>query len=420
MIRTVLRLCTLVLLFSKVIFAQGDNLLVTSLNHRFYADQQSGIDACAKIATAWNQIPENGSGIVDATGFLGPQACNSNPFSGIGTKYGELWICGVTFQTTASWVIPPYIKIKGCGMSIGTPIGGVQAIAGFPSSPPTPVIQFGASSPSFGESTEYFTVDCNDQPNAIGIQNRSGQQSAHASGMFIKNCPNVGLDVETSGAQNSGPYFDNYIVIDSRCTNCDVETNGARFNLLGAPFRGVYGLSVVTSVALTNAITIDTTPGNFNDLEIEGPVNGVMLGLNRGEVGINLAGTHCHNSKTCITISNAHRLSTYDVNLTATATDSSTNILVDQIARYTLTEPGEGNAIGWYFLDGGNPPVVCSSSQNVTCVMGHAVTALGNVTAANGSKIVYRCSTQGILPVGALTTNTGDCGGATDTGLRVR
>lgn len=44
----------------------------------------------------------------------------------------------------------------------------------------------------------------------------------------------------------------------------------------------------------------------------------------------------------------------------------------------------------------------------------------GNVSAGGGSNIVYRCTTAGALPAGALTIATGNCGASTDSGLRVK
>lgn len=43
----------------------------------------------------------------------------------------------------------------------------------------------------------------------------------------------------------------------------------------------------------------------------------------------------------------------------------------------------------------------------------------GNITAAGGSHILYRCTTAGTLPAGSLTTDQASCGAAADTGLRV-
>jgi hypothetical protein len=369
------------------------------LSKRIYADQQAGADACRKIAAAWNQLPPGTSGIVDATGFAGAQVCGSNPFSGIGTKYGELWICGATFQTTASWVIPSYIKIKSCGENIGTPIGGVQAVPGFPLN--TPVIQFSRSGTNFGIGVEYFTVNCFNQPGAIGIQNKAGQQGSHATGMMIQNCPGGGIDVETSGAQNSGPYFDNYIVNDSACTNCSTSTVAATFKNL-VTFRGVLGLSIVSSTALTNAMAVDTS-GNFGNLEFEGEANGLIIGANLATAGVIVQGTFCHHLTTCITISNANASGTGNINIDEIASDVTANLLVDQIATKTLTESGEGNSLGWYHLGGGSPVAVCSSSQNVTCNFG------SSGLSTNGSIKAFGVISAGSKPTGSLR---GDLGAA--------
>ncbi|CAK9249593.1 unnamed protein product [Sphagnum jensenii] len=43
----------------------------------------------------------------------------------------------------------------------------------------------------------------------------------------------------------------------------------------------------------------------------------------------------------------------------------------------------------------------------------------GNVTVHGGTNVLYRCTTAGLLPVGALTTVTSNCTASADTGLRV-
>lgn len=48
------------------------------------------------------------------------------------------------------------------------------------------------------------------------------------------------------------------------------------------------------------------------------------------------------------------------------------------------------------------------------------LTFASGATLQIGGNIVYRCTTAGTLPIGALTIATGNCGASTDTGLRVR
>ncbi|MGI0011161.1 MAG: hypothetical protein ACREAE_07160 [Nitrosopumilaceae archaeon] len=49
----------------------------------------------------------------------------------------------------------------------------------------------------------------------------------------------------------------------------------------------------------------------------------------------------------------------------------------------------------------------------------HKLDVNGTLRIKIGNNIVYRCTTAGALPVGALTTNSGSCGATVDTGLRV-
>jgi hypothetical protein len=57
--------------------------------------------------------------------------------------------------------------------------------------------------------------------------------------------------------------------------------------------------------------------------------------------------------------------------------------------------------------------------ENVPLVTSGAIQAGTTVAANSGTNAVYKCTTAGTLPVGALTTSTGNCGASTDTGLRV-
>ncbi|MDP3052754.1 MAG: LamG-like jellyroll fold domain-containing protein [bacterium] len=44
---------------------------------------------------------------------------------------------------------------------------------------------------------------------------------------------------------------------------------------------------------------------------------------------------------------------------------------------------------------------------------------VGTVSVNSGTNIIYRCTTAGTLPIGALTINSGNCGASADTGLSV-
>jgi hypothetical protein len=89
----------------------------------------------------------------------------------------------------------------------------------------------------------------------------------------------------------------------------------------------------------------------------------------------------------------------------------STNSYDGQIGFYTITSTGGSNQS------------VSQTTMNANKVA--AMTTAGgfsasSLTAGGGSNIVYRCSVAGAARLGALTTVSGDCGTAVDTGLRVK
>ena len=104
---------------------------------------------------------------------------------------------------------------------------------------------------------------------------------------------------------------------------------------------------------------------------------------------------------------------------------------------HTGTDGGNNGAWAWLGTDNGyscfysvptNAPssgqIITPSSFSSFCKFNidpeGNIAAVGNVTAASGSNVVYRCTTAGTLPVGALTTTQSECGASSDTGLRVR
>jgi hypothetical protein len=70
-------------------------------------------------------------------------------------------------------------------------------------------------------------------------------------------------------------------------------------------------------------------------------------------------------------------------------------------------------------------PAVTAGTKEVTTNgfsedSGGNISVTGNVSAGNGSNVVYRCTTAGTLPAGALTISASTCGASTDSGLRVK
>lgn len=85
----------------------------------------------------------------------------------------------------------------------------------------------------------------------------------------------------------------------------------------------------------------------------------------------------------------------------------------------TPSSTTESNTI---MINGGSASVTSLADNNT--YIGNSNTAdtylFGNVHVGITTTVVYRCTTAGTLPVGALTITTGNCGASTDTGLRVK
>jgi hypothetical protein len=99
------------------------------LNNTIYADQQSGADACAKINTSFGLLPTTGTGaggMVDATAFVGDQACSA----------------GVTFAPANSSVILKLgnsrLIVGGAGAALTCPATIACFIFGIPTNTGTP------------------------------------------------------------------------------------------------------------------------------------------------------------------------------------------------------------------------------------------------------------------------------------------
>jgi hypothetical protein len=78
----------------------------------YFADQQAGADACAKIVNAETQLPSTG-GIVDARGFQGVQSCAGTFAIGSTTQAVQLLLGNATFIVQNQVGIFQGSKLKG-------------------------------------------------------------------------------------------------------------------------------------------------------------------------------------------------------------------------------------------------------------------------------------------------------------------
>jgi hypothetical protein len=321
----------------------GGTIKPKCIGNLCFADQYAGVDTCAKITAALVALPATG-GIVDARGFQGTQACSANPFSGI-SKSATVLLGNATFQTIASWVIPNKVSVHGSGRGdSGGNNTSIQAVSGFPAT--TPVIAFGTSAPSFGIHVENLQVDCNNQTGAIGVQNVNSQEQTGLRHVTILDCPNIGLDIETSGAQNSGPYEDLEILNQS---GGSAGTLPVVINQVPA-FRGLHGATINALGAAavpTVAIRLDSS-GTISDIHCEHTGDCVRVGSIAATSSAVVTNVNCGPSSTnCVHISNS--FANQNIALSGITT-SAGNAVVDDILSTTLTD----SSVGLYVLGNGS------------------------------------------------------------------
>ena len=235
------RKVALFLLFPMVALGQS-NLVVNSLNKIQFADQFSGADACIQIQNAIAALPANG-GDVDARGFLGSQTCSVNPFANILNRPGKsihLYLAaGVTFVTSAPWIIPQASTLTGGGRSS---VGGGRATmivanaTAFPAS--MAVISLGDVIQSQAARVENLTIDCNHVSGCIGVFSDRVQEQGGLRNISIYNYPAFGIQMldKATLPPRTGGQPENYILDEvelagdagSTCINVRVGTGGQR------------------------------------------------------------------------------------------------------------------------------------------------------------------------------------------------
>jgi len=195
--------------------AQSD-VAVQSLNKIQFADQFSGADACIKIQKAIAVLPANG-GEIDARGFLGFFNCSVNPFENILRHPGEsvhLYLAaGVTFTTSAPWVIPLGSVVTGGGSAPGGGRGTtIVAGSNFPVS--TAVVSLGDYVQSEGSLIEDLTIDCNHVAGSIGIFSDRVQELGGVRNVSVINYKAVGIEMldQADLPPNAGGSPENFIL----------------------------------------------------------------------------------------------------------------------------------------------------------------------------------------------------------------
>jgi hypothetical protein len=214
--------CFLALLYTTSV-AYGQTPVI------YFADQQTGADACAKIVNAEAQLPSTG-GIVDARGFQGIQLCAGTFAIGSTTQAVQLLLGNATFIVQNQVGIFQGSELKGTAAN-GTAASVIQASSSFPTS--TVLLQF--QSGSVGDAIRVRDVQ-------LSLQQAVGS---------------IGIDLGETQDQSD---IRNVLVLN-HVTTCLNATNGSTQAVL---IEGVTCIGSSTSVG-SNAFVLGAASGG-NDL----------------------------------------------------------------------------------------------------------------------------------------------------------
>ena len=241
-------------------------LFVDGVLHKSLA---ATIDACPQ--TCW---------IIDNL----PEKLSANPFANVGAKSVKVTLGRGTWVTKAPIVIPTKSQVEGSGRGDPGFSGTViQADRSFP--PNAAVIEMGNAATSMGVRVENLTIDCNNVPGCIGLQDLRAQEQSGARHLLIENITGIGLDVEGSAAQNSGPFEDLEFYGG---TDFNVTATSLCARIVNVPaFRGIHGATCNFNnydVHPFIGIQMDST-GTLNDIHIEGTDIGIGVGVSAAGTG---------------------------------------------------------------------------------------------------------------------------------------
>jgi hypothetical protein len=346
------------------------------------ADQQSGKDMCAKIATAWSLFVAQSlsGGIVDATAFTGTQPCAGSmwtgfPYTPTGTQSsvfnGTVLISPtVNIVTAVSQVMPAGATLDGQSAhswpAPGSLTGAqIQPSNSFPVS--TPIIEFGATNgagtaPTTGIQVRNLAVSCltpagTPPTGSIGIRNQYAAEFSGVNNVYIRGCDNAGLVIDAqgtlNGALNSGPYDNLHITTqgtNNAASACLIYGVSAGMG----PIKGIhhFGCNSNGTTQGTVGVKIDGVGLTLDDLDVEKFVTGISLGAAHLTSGISIRNVRCVGSVAMPTTDCIHLGSgtaSSDVAITGMYTSDSThttNLLTDANANggsiATATELGLG------------------------------------------------------------------------------
>jgi hypothetical protein len=132
----------------------------------------------------------------------------------------------------------------------------------------------------FGMRVEHLYIDCNNVAGCVALMNWFGEEGTTAEDDQLTGFTNIGLDIETGYADNSGPYNRVNIGPGSSCTAATIDFV-SRTGFSGMkPFENASVSSGSCSTLLTVGIDFDSSYADLYNLHLERLVNGISIGAN--------------------------------------------------------------------------------------------------------------------------------------------
>jgi hypothetical protein len=131
---------------------------------------------------------------------------------------------------------------------------------------------------SFGISIANLQISCGSLANGLAIQNWWAQELSYVQDINVSDCVGLALDVETSGAMNSGPYS-NVAVGQPGGTGHPTPTAGTLCAelLSTGDLRGIHGITCTSNGTPKTGIDISTPATTLEDVHLEGYGIGVEI-----------------------------------------------------------------------------------------------------------------------------------------------
>jgi len=317
--------------------------------------QQSSITDNGTIVSFAEAVSLGAGPWIDVTNPLYGAKCDNstndatalqNAFTAAATTTGLVLIPKGTCITNSALTVPNKVHLFGLNDGDTGAQGSVIKMGpSFPTS--TPLLIMGTTPNSFQVQVTDLTINCNGVAGSIGIQNNWSQENSFAQRVTFGGCLAEDVDVETTGAQNSGPYQN--LFMGSK-TGAGAATQCIKINNVPG-LRGVRSFTCDMTGYTTEptyAVTMDGAGAVLEDGHFQNSVNGLALGFNAATYGVeasNLTGGAVMTNLIDVAPSGTNAVYNYTFkNLTQ---NGATNAVADGQTGNTFSAPSFGS-IGLY------------------------------------------------------------------------